>query len=377
MASSGIDSATLVSYVQTSKEFYNLSADNVIYLKNSGVPLPVISAMLSHDQVIMMQNPAAVHPTPMQPIVSSQPAAVETAPAGMEATPFYRELSPHGTWVFIAGEGWCWQPSGAYMTPGWRPYCDNGYWVQSDYGWYWQSGYPWGEIAFHYGRWSMDPRHGWVWMPDTVWGPAWVVWRHNDAYCGWAPLPPHAVFDARLGLMYRGHHVAETFDFGFGDNFFMFVSVGDIGRHDWRAHMLPAMERSRIFHDTAVVNIRLDEHGFNNRGIAAERVAAAMHSPIERLAVREPVRAAAAVHSEVLKSGISERAVGHEERAAPAERSFFDRALSEHSSKVEAAREPSRDALRSEDKSKRESSPKDKSDSERKSDDDRASHLTF
>jgi len=33
-------------------------------------------------------------------------------------------------------------------------------------------------------------------MPDDVWGPAWVEWRYDDEYIGWAPLRPmqHSMF---------------------------------------------------------------------------------------------------------------------------------------------------------------------------------------
>ena len=37
---------------------------------------------------------------------------------------------------------------------------------------------------------------GWVWIPDTVWSPAWVAWRDSDDYVGWAPLPPDEDIDA-------------------------------------------------------------------------------------------------------------------------------------------------------------------------------------
>ena len=46
--------------------------------------------------------------------------------------------------------------------------------------------------TFHYGRWTLNPRYGWVWVPGYNWGPSWVCWRHSDGYLGWAPLPPEA-----------------------------------------------------------------------------------------------------------------------------------------------------------------------------------------
>jgi hypothetical protein len=35
---------------------------------------------------------------------------------------------------------------------------------------------------------------GWFWVPDVLWGPAWVAWRWGDAHVGWAPLPPGSDF---------------------------------------------------------------------------------------------------------------------------------------------------------------------------------------
>src|SRR5262249_55915218 len=47
-----------------------------------------------------------------------------------------------------------------------------------------------GEIPFHYGTWVWEPPYGWVWVPGTIWSPAWVTWAYSDDYVGWAPVPP-------------------------------------------------------------------------------------------------------------------------------------------------------------------------------------------
>ncbi len=41
---------------------------------------------------------------------------------------------------------------------------------------------------------------GWVWVPGTVWAPAWVVWRHSDVNIGWAPML--AGYDLWFGWAY-------------------------------------------------------------------------------------------------------------------------------------------------------------------------------
>jgi hypothetical protein len=64
---------------------------------------------------------------------------------------------------------------------------------------------PFGWITYHYGRWYYDNYYGWVWMPDDVWAPAWVEWRYDDDYIGWAPLPPYASFHMTFGIRFTTH----------------------------------------------------------------------------------------------------------------------------------------------------------------------------
>jgi hypothetical protein len=75
----------------------------------------------------------------------------------------------------------------------WRPYTV-GRWVNSNYGWTWVSYEPFGWATYHYGRWAFDRQIGWIWVPGTVWGPAWVAWQQGSGYIGWAPLPPQVGF---------------------------------------------------------------------------------------------------------------------------------------------------------------------------------------
>lgn len=102
-------------------------------------------------------------------------------------------LDPYGDWVVVHTYGQVWRPRG--MAVGWQPYT-LGTWSMVDGDWLWQSELPWGWAAFHYGRWYLDASYGWVWVPDDVWGPAWVVWRSDTSYVGWAPLPPQATWHA-------------------------------------------------------------------------------------------------------------------------------------------------------------------------------------
>ena len=113
-------------------------------------------------------------------------AATASAQVSVSIGFFHDSLAPHGRWVATSGYGDCWVPSG--VAAGWAPYVD-GQWAWTDYGWTWDSSDPWGDIAYHYGTWVWSPPYGWVWVPGTVWAPAWVTWAYSDDYIGWAPVP--------------------------------------------------------------------------------------------------------------------------------------------------------------------------------------------
>ncbi|MCL4557567.1 MAG: hypothetical protein M1491_02860 [Deltaproteobacteria bacterium] len=100
---------------------------------------------------------------------------------------FYESLGPYGYWVDVPPYGYVWQP--AQVAPGWMPYV-NGYWTWTDAGWTWASYEPWGWATYHYGSWAFADYYGWIWVPGTVWVPAWVVWYSGPGYIGWAPRPP-------------------------------------------------------------------------------------------------------------------------------------------------------------------------------------------
>ena len=101
---------------------------------------------------------------------------------------FYRELSPHGRWVYDRYYGQIWIPT--RVGRNFHPFATNGHWVMTNQGNMWVSGYSWGWAPFHYGRWFWSDFYGWAWVPGYVWAPAWVVWRSGGGFYGWAPMPP-------------------------------------------------------------------------------------------------------------------------------------------------------------------------------------------
>jgi hypothetical protein len=147
---------------------------------------------------VTVQTPAPA-PPPSRPPAPAQPP-YEPA-RGIDVQFFYDSLDPYGDWVRVEPYGWAWAPGA--VDPFWRPYTV-GRWVWTDYGWTWVSTERWGWAAYHYGRWARVPRHGWVWVPGTVWAPAWVAWRSGPGVLGWAPLPPEVGFRSGVGLDLSG-----------------------------------------------------------------------------------------------------------------------------------------------------------------------------
>jgi hypothetical protein len=112
---------------------------------------------------------------------------------------FYTELSPYGSWIEVDYGVVVWRPT--IIRVNWMPY-QMGSWVWTYDGWYWDSYEPFGFITYHYGRWYYDDYYGWLWYPDYEWAPAWVEWRFDNNYIGWAPLHPYATFSISIGIFW-------------------------------------------------------------------------------------------------------------------------------------------------------------------------------
>ncbi|MBU6400455.1 MAG: hypothetical protein KGS61_09070, partial [Verrucomicrobia bacterium] len=333
LAQAGVEPDVLLAYVQNSPVAYNPTAEDLVYLHDVGIGPAVITAMIDHGKQVRDQaaqamatasvaapppsdssvpavpppeNPTAP-PTPDAQVAAAPPpvaghpaespayglpAPVVTPTADALPAPvntFYDALAPYGTWYQLPDYGWCWQPSVIAVQPAWRPYFDSGRWLYSDCGWYWNSDYSWGWAPFHYGRWLRNVRFGWLWAPDTVWGPAWVCWRQTPVYCGWAPLPPGAIYQAGVGFTYFGVGVSAGFGFGLGAADFAFVPVGHFSdRNPVRYHLTPTLAQN-VFNQTMVVNNYIQ--GPNNRilnlGVDRNRIAAATRSEIPTVAIRD------------------------------------------------------------------------------------------
>ena len=149
------------------------------------IPRAIVVEEEPQDEILLPSAEASV------PLEATVPAALlETGDHQI----FFAELSRFGEWFETRDYGFVWQPMALGTNPAWRPYT-RGRWVNSDQGWTWLSDEPFGWAVYHYGRWVLLAQHGWVWVPGDDWAPAWVSWRQNDDYLGWAPLPPETLYD--------------------------------------------------------------------------------------------------------------------------------------------------------------------------------------
>jgi hypothetical protein len=299
MARSGVDEEVLSSYIDAAPDTFDLSVEDIITLKDLGVPSKIISDALRHkhpnetdsasasvaSEIIQTaSNDTAAGAQPPPDILTA--AAVAPAPTDQNISFFYEALYPYGNWLNIDGT-WCWQPNAMVVSPDWAPYCRHGHWVDSDYGWCWVSDYSWGWAPFHYGRWFHHRTRGWCWMPDTEWGPAWVAWRMGDDYCGWAPLPPHTRYDGRAGFYFGSSLVGDDFEFNLTADDYFFVPYGNFcDRHPW-GHVVPSARARDAYRNTSFVR---NSYGFEgghivNRGLPVDRISKAMSRPVVQVAI--------------------------------------------------------------------------------------------
>jgi len=279
MVQAGVAVGTIQSYVVNSQSAFNLDADKILFLKDEGVPSELVNAMLERDKVLYA---GTIAPAPAPAPVSNVTSSPDTAPPPADVTADYFDnaLTPYGSWVVVEDYGRCWRPTAVIYDSDWRPYCDRGHWVYTDYGWYWDSDYSWG-ATFHYGRWFHHARYGWCWYPDTVWAPSWVTWRSGGEYCGWAPLPPRAVYRPGAGFYYRGSSVAVDFDFGLDAGSFTFVSSQHFYDRHPRSFRAPPERVTQIFRQTTVINnYNVNNRTIINHGISVQQIGEATHRTI-------------------------------------------------------------------------------------------------
>ena len=125
---------------------------------------------------------------------------------------FYTELAPYGSWIEVDYGVVVWRPT--IIHANWTPY-NVGRWIWTYDGWYWDSYEPFGHVTYHYGRWYYDDYYGWLWYPDYEWAPAWVEWRYDNDYIGWAPLHPYATFSISIGIFWSNVYYSPYYHWNF------------------------------------------------------------------------------------------------------------------------------------------------------------------
>jgi len=204
---------------------------------------------------------------------SAQPAVVAGAYGGGSIEAFDRALSPYGEWVMVGRFGRAWRPYATIVGADFQPYVTGGHWVYTDYGWSFESDYDWGWAPFHYGRWMPDDYYGWVWVPDTVWGPAWVDWRYGGGYVGWAPLAP----------------VGFSFSYGFGRPAWCFVPTTHFVVRDVYHYAVPVERAHWAYSVTRRINQPVHYAGAHwNAGPPPGHVAQVVGHPIQPVSIAPP-----------------------------------------------------------------------------------------
>ncbi|MDR3626991.1 MAG: hypothetical protein P4L45_09170, partial [Ignavibacteriaceae bacterium] len=151
------------------------------------------------------------------------------------------------------------------MQHGWSPY-RYGHWIWTDDGWYWDSDEPYGNIVYHYGRWYNDDYYGWIWVPDNEWAPAWVEWRYNDNYIGWAPLTPYASFSIGIGINFSNNYETPY-------SYWHFVGYNRMCDPNVYNYYVPDHDRYRVYSDTRYrTNYGYSNGRVINRGVDVDYI---------------------------------------------------------------------------------------------------------
>ncbi len=319
LAQAGVDDGVILSYVSNANVRFGVNSDQIIYLNDLGVSGTVVTAMMQHDSALNAATattpPPATSAPPAGPGADGAYPPAQTADDTGAAVPppdttdyadyagpnpgdypvaddtdyFYDSLQPYGSWIYLTGYGMCWQPTVCVRDHAWRPYFDRGRWLYTDCGWYWQSDYSWGWAAFHYGRWFCDARRGWVWHPNRVWGPAWVAWREAGEYCGWAPLPPAAVFIPGTGFRFHNQVVGASFGFGLPAGLFAFIPIERFVDYAPSRYVVAPWQTPGIFSESkALSGVTVQNQAVANIGLDPRQVDAVAGVSVRR-AVIQPV----------------------------------------------------------------------------------------
>jgi hypothetical protein len=155
LSDASVGEEVILAYVKTCPSQFNLSANAILRLKETGVTSPVIAAMLNHDSSVRNQHATATYAYPQNLYAPGQPSIpAQPAPQPQLADP---RLMPADQTPPQAPEEVIPMAPGAdyYWTPGYWGW--NGGWIWIGGGWGLRGGYGWGG---HYG-WGSYGRGAW------------------------------------------------------------------------------------------------------------------------------------------------------------------------------------------------------------------------
>jgi hypothetical protein len=228
------------------------------------IPLLVLSLLMPAFAVAPWSTPAAL-------------AQQEIA----DYSRFYDDLEQYGRWIEHPQWGFVWSPE--VDDDEWRPYT-RGHWVRTqEHGWYWESEEPWGWATYHYGRWVLDESEGWLWIPGSEWAPAWVAWRQNDDYVGWAPLPPEAVWEEDRGELRFSSSYYDAPRFA---PVWCFVAPAYLMTPGLHRHIVPRSRAPYIYRETRFINgYATVNRGVYNHGVDVRIVERATNRPVSPVSI--------------------------------------------------------------------------------------------
>lgn len=94
-----------------------------------------------------------------------------------------------GEWLWDDLFGYVWRPfinDMRYPWEGWSPYVF-GRWTEVGNSMFWVPEEAWGWVPYHLGLWQWDRKLGWVWLPGSLFAPAWAAWDFFEGHYAWRP----------------------------------------------------------------------------------------------------------------------------------------------------------------------------------------------
>jgi hypothetical protein len=128
-------------------------------------------------------------------------------------------------------------------------------------------------MPYHYGTWVWESGYGWVWIPGTVWAPAWVTWCYGDSYVGWAPIPPS------INMSYSGYSGSPIV---VSQTNYVFVPTNRFVGVEISSARIPRTRNAEVFQQSRqrTTNFGVSGGILVNRGPSVQRIEQVAHTRI-------------------------------------------------------------------------------------------------